>query len=429
MAGKPLCNVNLDCEEHHDEWLNLRNKMELSEEFQTDFYKEMKKHLVRIGGNYANSGEPILIGASSAAIPLGVGFISPEEDMANRRGIEPEVEKNEDNKNEIFERGHIFENAIALALQSDLRKEFPEKSVKFVEEKLTYGCSDTNEDGTLKYPWAVINTDGFLDIDGKFYLNEIKTTSSYKVINDCKNGILKKAYEIQCRYINHVLNTNGAFICIAWGINSHERCHFFIERDLEKENAIMEVLSSYVKALEDDTEFVAPEENIDNVISYLCKFSKIPEEETEEEKAFDIKDEDLMRKLDNIDEQIASIDSEREGLVAARNAVLCRLFPLFEDKTKGVYNIDDDTRIYVDRFVRIGYDKFNKPNETALKKDYPDVYDECQSFDKKKLEKKHHELYEKYKTHGATTGKNVWQVTKWVKGDGYDRKIKTEMEA
>ena len=310
-----------------------------------------------------------------------------------KKGIKPvvDVEYNEDSK----EMGHLNEAHIARLFEMDLKKQYPEKDIKLYFDKHMYQCGDLNEDGSVKYPWLIVNYDAYVIIDGKIYLVEIKTTSprNYDVIENWKAGIAPEYYECQCRYYMKALDVDGIFIVCAWGLQGlgEGRNYVFIERDKEIEETIVSECQKFIDCLENDT----PPEIWDCDATLLRKYWERlygPNEIIEE---FEMPPEyrNVIEQYLEVEKQIERRKTEIEQYEKVKDECIVALFPLFQQKQKGKFILDDTHDVYItskqsykrdipfkDEYFRTTYpDEYKKYSETKinmslLKKEQPRIF-------------------------------------------------------
>ena len=231
---------------------------------------------------------PITIGASSASIPLGLNpWVSDAEWRDGKMGIKPQlaVEFNEENKTA----GHVFEPYVGYNFLRQMHRDFPEAKVNLWKDmfrdteyllkdccpngqtfknmqkalhsavnecmklwKLNpsgmYQCGTKNPDGTLRYPFLLINLDGLVEVNGKLGVWEAKTTSSKShAVNDYwMQGKVPPYYFVQLMCEMAVMNLDFSYITCIWGPTLNDTVTILVKRDLQEEEKLLEFLRQYV---------------------------------------------------------------------------------------------------------------------------------------------------------------------------------------
>lgn len=256
------------------------------------------------------------IGGSDVGTVLGVNpYKSPLELYNEKLGINAFKENNE----EIFERGHFWEETIARLLEKDLKEEYGNDNVEVKFDKYMYGCGEKDENGNLKYPYMVINYDCYvrIRIDGiwHLYLGEIKTTSSnnYELHKKWKAGIVPATYDYQTRYYMKGLNVDGCFIMCAWGLDKADRAYVFIKRDYDIEDEIMEACDTFIYGLRNNIPPDSDDTPAETMNSYYSRlYGEIPS--VASSPVFEIGDTyaSAIKKLMQADSELVTLDKRKK---------------------------------------------------------------------------------------------------------------------
>lgn len=272
------------------------------------------------------------IGGSDVASILNISPWNTSLELYERKkGIKPAIEVEYNKKNK--EIGHLNEAHIARLFEADLKEKYPDKDIKLYFDKHMYQCGDRNEDGSLKYPWMVVNYDAFIVIDGVMYLVEIKTTSprGRDNIEKWKEGKCPEYYECQCRYYMKALDVNGIFIVCAWDFQplGEGRNYVFIERDKEAENYIINACENFIEHLEND---ITPDLWDVNSILLRNYYERLYGPcEIEEEFEIPLEYKEVIESYMDFEERIAKKKKEIEAYQKEQDGCLVRLLPLFEN--------------------------------------------------------------------------------------------------
>ncbi len=233
---------------------------------------------------------PVTITGSGAASAIGDSpHISDIEYREMKMGKDPKVKVNFNEEAKIA--GHCTEPFVALNFLRYMHKEFPGVKVKLMKDMLRdilpylkdacpdeeahkafcnaaddltkkfcekwgknpsamYQCGTKNPDGTLKYPWALANIDGLVEVNGQLGIFEAKTTSSIDAWKDWQVGIIPKHYEWQLRFYMAVLDLPFAYITCCRGVTLNDTVVILLERDKEIEDKFMAELDAFVKDIE-----------------------------------------------------------------------------------------------------------------------------------------------------------------------------------
>lgn len=359
------------------------------------------------------------IGGSDVASILNISPWNTSLELYERKkGIKPAIEVEYNKKNK--EIGHLNEAHIARLFEADLKEKYPDKDIKLYFDKHMYQCGDRNEDGSLKYPWMVVNYDAFIVIDGVMYLVEIKTTSprGRDNIEKWKEGKCPEYYECQCRYYMKALDVNGIFIVCAWDFQplGEGRNYVFIERDKEAENYIINACENFIEHLEND---ITPDLWDVNSILLRNYYERLYGPcEIEEEFEIPLEYKEVIESYMDFEERIAKKKKEIEAYQKEQDGCLVRLLPLFENRQKGKIMIDEKTDIYVTS--KSTYKREVPFKEEYFKQTYPDIYDHYSKnvVDMAKLKKEQPKIYADVALPKVPTENRSWKMKV------YERKVK-----
>lgn len=289
----------------------------------------------------------VTITGSQAPIVFGSSpYMSSLELAYSKNGQYPTLDLDKKSKKEVFETGHLFEPFVAIQFVRWIKKNYPNKKVTLEKnlvwelataisailpeytsgivsaavkkvsdhicKKFTYNpdimyqCGDRDGNGNLLYPWMVVNTDGFVVIDGKRFLIECKTTSAFTSVCECaKNGICPPEYDPQCRHSMKVMDLDGCFLIVCWGLKLEEMAVVFVERDEQAENELIEKEVDFVNAVRSGTEPTLSYQSPELISNYLLRlYGKAP--------TFSEKQPPLQLSKDNRDFILSAIRLEKE---------------------------------------------------------------------------------------------------------------------
>ena len=232
------------------------------------------------------------------------------------------------------------------------------------------------------YPYAQVNLDRrIVKINGKKCdaLLECKTTNFRNLhsINEYwKKGICPPYYEAQVRFYLMVMNMKVAYICCCWGLSDDEMAVIRIDRDESMEKIIDRACVEFVDCVDQG---IIPEET--NASSELfnnawLRFNGAPDSEKKPVE-FPPTVLDIVKKAQEIEEQIKADEEALEKHKAAQQDILKALLPLYDGAEYGSVAEDDESTgmrtIYgVKLKVAMKRAKFD---EEKFKKECPDLWD------------------------------------------------------
>lgn len=351
------------------------------------------------------------IGGSDVATILNISpWTSPLELFHQKKGIKPVVLKEYNVKNKKI--GHLNESHIARLFEADLKERYPQKDIKLYFDKHMYQCGDRNQDGTLKYPWMIVNFDAYIYIDGKLYLVEIKTTSprNIKDIEKWKEGICPEYYECQCRYYMKALDVDGIFIVCAWDLRElgEGRNYVYIERDKQAEEYIISECENFIHCLENDIEPDLWSTNATLLRNYYERLYG-PESVFEE---FEIPSEygEIIRKYASIVEMIDRKEKEIKYYESMKDECIAALLPLYKERQRGKYPLDEKSDVVITS--KHSYKREIPLKEEYFKQTYPDEYEKylVSSIDLARLKKENPSIYKDVTLPKVPTDKRNWKL-------------------
>lgn len=346
----------------------------------------------------------VIIGGSDVAAALDMSPWKTSMELYN----EKITGKNLSQSNDATFSGNLFEPCIAVQFQRKMEAE--NHNVTVTNDTNFYQCGmlDVDDHGDividkktgkakLKYPFACGNIDRLVVVDGEKAILEIKTISSsgYDAIQKWKKGIVPINYELQCRYYMAVMNINVCYICCSWGYRLNEMVIIKIERDLSIEQVIMDKVAEFVGHVRNHI----PPECTNAIGSLLMDYYKRTYHilDPKDTKIYDLPltyRKNLLQIVD-IDAKI----SEYNNLIKELEEEKCCLFApieremLSEECMQGHLCLDADFRIDVK--CQPGYNNGSFDKE-KFKQDYPDIYDQFQTFDTAAFKSVDEKTYSQY---------------------------------
>lgn len=295
------------------------------------------------------------VGGSDVATIFGLSpWTTPLELWMIKKGkIKPPVK---DNASQL-EMGHLLEPIAA----------------HFYAQK----SGNTVTDGTFMYqhadfPYALADFDRRFvrKADGKPGILECKSCSYHKA-DSWADGTYPIYYELQLRYYLAVADVDiGAFAAI-WGNNpENDFAMPEIVRDKAKEDMIFEKLDRWIWSLKHDEpptmEDVSPKLALESLAKiYGPSVEGLPTIE------FSGKYETSLRRIAQLQEELTERNQEIKKINEEVEAHSVRIAEIMKDHEHGVLETTRD-KILIDFVTR----RTSRPDSTALKKNYPSIYDE-----------------------------------------------------
>lgn len=270
---------------------------------------------------------------------------------------------------EILDAGHQLEQFVADMAIRKLREE----GVTDIEM-----WNDTIFYQHPKYPWAVVNLDRRLKVNGIPGILECKTTGSYDDIALWKDGIVPKKYEWQCRYYMATMNLEYCYICCCWGFTIKECALILIRRDREIEKTMMEAVGEFVECCEAGIE---PEMQTSHMKTLANYYSRLYGELPEKAPAVELPDTsevyDLIEEAQSLFSRRKQAEEKVKLIQEEEYAIAAKLMSLMGGKsTYATYRIDSDNVVAV---------KIKQSMKRA-------------TFDEERFEKEHPDLFAQYQT-------------------------------
>lgn len=324
-------------------------------------------------------------------------------------GIQPDVKKEFNPESKLL--GHIYEPAISEAFLVWMRKHYPTLKVKkgkiasdgTLLDKHLFRHGQKNPDGSFKYPWAVINLDGLIEINGQPGILEIKRATNQgpdaiKKIEEWKNGIVPKYYELQCRYQMAVMNVQYAYIVCSWGHLLSQMAVIRIDRNYEVEDSMMKTIGEFaemcIQGIEPSTDRCIPSVIVEYYSRLYGKVDPIlPEVRIPESYR------DVVIAASKIDEEIKLKSDQLKIAQEKRDAIYKALYPLYGKATYGTYRLDTVTLAAITLKSPCKRDVLDVDR---LKTEQPDIYQKyATAFDTKKFKKEEKKLTIQYTIPGT----------------------------
>lgn len=338
------------------------------------------------GPHYDDSAHPdyisVTVGGSDTAAICGISPWTPTLQLYNEKiGKETAVKKKE-NK-DAFATGHKYEPYVADTLLSRLLGEDWVKSIDMMDDTTMYRCGQRNDDGSLKYPWALADYDRFAIINGEPYIIEIKTTSSHNfdVIKKWQDGICPEYYEFQVRHYMAVANVDHAIICCAWGFRPEENNYVIIDRDLDIEEDLMAMEENFCMCVETGIEPDMEFQDTGLLMKYYAALYGLPIDNKKEVVELSEVYKEKVTALIDADKAVKKASALLSKANASFEEAEANLIPLLTD-TDGkklyayAYYNDDETGNHIGIKLKASK-KRAAIDEQRFKAEHPAEYEKC----------------------------------------------------
>ena len=311
---------------------------------------------------------PICVGGSEVSIITGDNpWKCLAEFHAEKTGAaKPKYERKM--PQDLLDAGHILEDFVAKRFRPYMERVcgIPASAITVENDTIMYQHPD--------YKFAVVNLDRRITVNGIPGILECKTTGNWGDIAKWKAGIVPKKYEWQCRYYMAVMNLNYCYIACAWGYGEDDYAVIKIERDLEIEEVMMDMVADFVQCCEDGIEPSMNQQNLKALAEYYKRLYGV----TKEEVPIDLPDNDETREAMDIAMELKERKEEIEKLQKAYDEMEAKVTStlLKYAEGKGTYislRLDDETVCSVKIQPSYHKDTFD---EERFKADHPAEYAE-----------------------------------------------------
>ena len=328
---------------------------------------------------------PYTITGSGASSALGVNpWVSDEEYRDKKMGIEPAIktEFNEESK----AAGHVFEPFVAINFLRYMRMNFPEAKINLKKDMLRdilpylenacpdkksyesflksydkviqsfaakwgdlnpsfmYQCGEVDDNGELKYPFALANIDGLVEVNGKLGIFEAKTTSvrSGSIREYWEQGKIPEYYYWQLVFYMAVMNVDFAYICCIWGVTLNDMAVIYLERDLDVEKEFMDYLKGFVSDMEEGLPLDESNSDPELVSQYYYRLYGTAEKKPEavELPAYC---RSMVSKAVELDKEISEAENALKALKAKRTEIFNEIHPIMKDNAYATVKMEDDS--------------------------------------------------------------------------------------
>lgn len=380
---------------------------------------------------------PYTITGSGASCALGCNpWVSDEEYRDKKMGIKPalEVAFNEENK----AAGHIFEPFVAINFLRYMKSNFPEVKINLLKDCLRdivpyledvcpdkssfamlqaikdtvtntflekwpinpsamYQCGIRNEDGTLRYPFAIANIDGLVKVNGKYGIFEAKTTSCHSstIREYWEQGKIPPYYYWQLVFYMCVMNVDFAYITCIWGVTLKDMAVIYLERDLEVEEEFMEYLARFVEDMEVGLPLDESKSDPALVSQYYYRLYGPATGTKTASVELPPYCQKLVQEAISLDDEIAKSEAQTKSLKDKRVKVFNEIHPIMKDHAYATIEMEDKSIFGIKLKTSMKRAKFDTD---SFKTEHPDLYEEygVTTIDTARLEKTHKGMKKKY---------------------------------
>lgn len=297
------------------------------------------------------------IGGSDVAAALNVSPYRTARDLYyDKIGVRPVIE--EEDKSITFEIGHLLEDVVAQI--------FAKKTgLTVFEDHMMYQHPF--------FPFLIADVDRFVLLpDGKKAILECKTSHYNNMSITWANGAVPRYYELQVRHYLSVMNIDVAYIACLFSNNENDFVWARIDRDVEEEEStilqLQEFWNKNVLSRVEPPLVEKPDLVLDTLRRYYGPADKNAAPIRLEESFGPILSQvcELKKEKSALEARVRDLDSRIKSLYA----------PIVEEMgpacSASCESGDSVFRVTFNPMYREG---INKDNLSALRAQYPDVYD------------------------------------------------------
>lgn len=204
----------------------------------------LRKH----GPAYKNPADPnfipVCIGGSDCAVIFGDSPWKSKLELYHEKSGTATPKYVRKMPQDLLDAGHILEDFVAMNFRNYMEKVagIPAANIEIRNDTIMYQHPD--------YPFALVNLDRRIWVNGVPGILEIKTTGNWTDIAKWKQGTVPKKYEWQCRYYMATMNLDYCYIACMWGYSIDEMAVIKIDRDKAIEDTMMEEIAEFVECCE-----------------------------------------------------------------------------------------------------------------------------------------------------------------------------------
>ena len=383
---------------------------------------------------------PVTVTGSESAQVLGWSTFGCNLDLfALKTDMLLKAPEDKSKKAEIFEAGHLFEPFVAVQFLRYMKKEFPKVNFKLEKDiiwefitslkgifpvfntpavstlvegirkilnksftwnpNMMYQCGARNQDGTLKYPFAIVDTDGFVKINNRWAILECKTTQDFNVISEFKKGICPAKYEAQCRHSMAVMNMDAVYIVCCWGWTLNDMAVVCVERDMQLEKEIMEKERKFCECVELGIEPDISDQDPELLAKFRMKQYGAPEKtSTPVELPENCRDYIVRAML--AEQEVEAAEKSLEAAKKKKAEILANLYPYYGNADYCSFRLNDKQVIGMKLKVPMHKDTLD---EEKLQQEEPVIYQKyiVDKFDTTTFGKENKLLKTKYMKKGS----------------------------
>ncbi len=335
--------------------------------------KEWADGLRQHGPAYKNPADPnyipVCIGGSDVAVIFGDSPWKSKLELFHEKSGTAVPKYVRKMPQDLLDAGHILEDFVAKNFRTYMEKTcgVPANNITIENDTVMYQHPD--------YPFALVNLDRRITINGIPGILEIKTTGNWKDIEKWKSGIVPKKYEWQCRYYMATMDLDYCYIACMWGYSVNEMAVIKIERDKAIEDLMMNEVAEFVECCEMGIE---PEQQT-TALPVLAKYyERLYGIEKASSESIDLPDNEETREIADLAMEIAERRAELDKLQSVVDEMEARITATLMKygQGKGTYmNLRLDNKTVLGMAIKPSFHK-DGFDEERFKKDHPVEYAE-----------------------------------------------------
>lgn len=335
--------------------------------------KEWADGLRQHGPAYKNPADPnyipVCIGGSDVAVVFGDSPWKSKLELYHEKSGTAVPKFARKKPEDILMAGHMLEDFVAHLFRPYMEKNcgIPESAITVTNDTVMYQHPD--------YPFALVNLDRRITVNGVPGILEIKTTGNWRDIEKWKGGIVPKKYEWQCRYYMAAMDLDYCYIACTWGYSMNEMAVIKIDRDKAIEDTMMETVAEFVECCEMGIE---PDEQTKNIEVLSKYYERLYGIEKKPSSTIDLPDNEETREIADLALEIGERRAEIEKLQSVVDEMEAKITATLMKygEGKGQYmNLRLDANTVLGMAIKPSFHK-DGFDEERFKNDHPAEYAE-----------------------------------------------------
>lgn len=269
--------------------------------------------------------------------------------------------------------GHNEEASIRSIFRKKYADDHPMDIVEVINDCHMWQCGERSSTGQLLYPFVLCDLDGLVKINGTVGILECKTcnigSEDFKI---WKAGNVPLKYYLQCCWYMLCMNVPYAYICVKWGLSLTESDYFYIERNLQVEEMILDMAFSFIYCVNTKTPPALENQNPERIFLYWRK-KMGPTVENEPPVILPSEYADVLMQLSFLNDEIKASSQSVTDTTKERNKLLTdKIFPVMGNSNMAIVPYKADSELCIS--VKDSANRASKIDIEKLREDEPDLY-------------------------------------------------------